>query len=195
MNKGIRLATGEIIGIVNSDDCLYPDALDNVVRQFTGQPDTGFTYGCVDRIDANGNLYGKKVPLSEESIDSRKNRLMPFPHLSLFVAREVYQTVGLFDPSFKVSADYDFALRLLDRDIKGVRMNETVGMFRIEGQSGGLQTFLETRRIHRKHGVSVWLREWNFISSIVKIFTAAILPARVLRYFKQFRKDSVNRLQ
>lgn len=113
MNKGIKMATGDIIGILNSDD-LYDDSdvIKDVVSQFTENK----------KFDL---LYGDLVYVASENTDKvvRKWRSRPYyetffengnvpPHPALFVRREVYEKCGLFNVNFKLAADYDFMLRV-----------------------------------------------------------------------------------
>ena len=113
MNKGIRNSSGEIIGILNSDD-FYTDT--NVIQHVVQQLNT-------QRSDA---LYADLIYVSPEDI-SKKIRTwtagnfiaskflygwMP-PHPTFFVRRKVYDQYGLFNTTFKTAADYELMLRVL----------------------------------------------------------------------------------
>ncbi|MDN3517826.1 glycosyltransferase family 2 protein [Aquisalimonas lutea] len=190
MNKGIGLAMGKIIGLVNADDVIYPSAVADVVDVLTRHPDAGFTCAPVDLASDDGSIYGQVRPLADDELETRMYREMPFPHQGMYVRREVYEELGGFDESYKLSADYDFLLRLLENSVPYVRIESPVGYFRDGGASGGLQTFIETRRIQKKHGLSKWRLEYQFYSSLAKIACCRILPWRVLRSLKKVRKSS-----
>lgn len=113
MNKGIALATGNIIGILNSDD-LYADAtiLTTVANAFKK-----------DKVDiVYGDLFYFKTenpqrPLryykgGEFSLERVKYGLMP-PHPTFFIKKNVYNKYGVFDTAFSLSADFDLILRFL----------------------------------------------------------------------------------
>ena len=116
MNKGLKLATGDVIGILNSDD-LYANnsILNEVMTQFNNDPDLDILYGDlvyvkndnVDKVVRNwiSNPYYKNF---------FENGNVP-PHPSLFVKKSVYEKAGLFDLNFKLAADYEFMLRIFKK--------------------------------------------------------------------------------
>ena len=109
MNKGIKMAQGDIIGILNSDDWYEQDAVKAVVEQFDLDPQVDFVHGEMARYDNQGKLesiYGKKSDWFS-FIDQA-----PFNHPTCFSKKEVYQKVGLFDTRFDTAADYDFMLKV-----------------------------------------------------------------------------------
>ncbi len=113
MNKGIRLATGDIVGILNSDD-IYADesVIENVVEYMTDK-NTDTCYGdlmYVEREDVN------KVIRYWKSDDFYKERFrrgwMP-PHPAFFVKRSIYERYGLLNLDFHLAANYELMLRFL----------------------------------------------------------------------------------
>ena len=58
INKGFRMATGEIIGWLNSDDTYEPDALKTVIQFFSEHPEIDLIYGDCNMIDENDNIIG-----------------------------------------------------------------------------------------------------------------------------------------
>lgn len=113
MNKGISLATGDIIGILNSDD-VYANA------QIVSEVVSIFLAKQVEVV--YGDLFYFKtgfpdVPVrfykgGQFSIKRVKYGLMP-PHPTFFIKREVYEKYGVFDTRYTLSADFDLILRLL----------------------------------------------------------------------------------
>ena len=112
MNKGIRKAKGKIIGIVNSDDWLEPDALFCVNSKFI---EVGHREDC---LYLGGILYHqdsgpKEMPVNLKSF----YRQAPFyimsgvRHPATFVPLKVYEKIGLFNANMRLSADQDFILR------------------------------------------------------------------------------------
>ena len=61
MNKGINLASGDIIGILNSDDYLYEDALEIVKNYFENMPEIDFLFGSVHKYNVKYGFYPKKI--------------------------------------------------------------------------------------------------------------------------------------
>ena len=190
MNRGIRLSLGDIIGLVNADDFLYLHAAETVARKFIESPPLALVYGSIDLINESGEIFGKTFSTAEEEIEKRKFKEIPFPHLSCFLAQYVYQKVGLFDMSFRLSADYDFLLRVIEKSFPRSDAHATLGGFRVGGRSGGIATYLETKKVHRKHGVSCFMVELTFFKSMVKLTAVKVLPLSVVRFIKGFRKKS-----
>lgn len=111
MNKGIAMATGDVIGILNSDDFYSsPDILSKVAESIK---DVDAVYGDIHYV-APENLEKPVRLYSSKGFRRWKMRLGFMPaHPSFYCRRRVYQTYGLFDTSFKVAADFEQLLRLI----------------------------------------------------------------------------------
>lgn len=113
MNKGIKLAHGDVIGILNADD-FYPSdhVLERVQAQFD-DPDVGACYGDLWYVDAD-HLEKPVRRWRAGSFDRGKFYWgwMP-PHPTFFVRREVYDQFGDFNLALGSAADYELMLRLL----------------------------------------------------------------------------------
>jgi glycosyltransferase len=115
MNKGIKLATGDVIGILNSDD-IYNDA--TVIESVANAIMENSVDSCyADLVYIDKNNPDKVIRYWKSCI--YKNGLfrsgwMP-PHPTFFVKREVYEKYGCFNTDFKIAADYELMLRFLER--------------------------------------------------------------------------------
>lgn len=188
MNKGISNATGDIIGIVNSDDLLYPDTCKRVAETFMANPGVAYTYGSVDLIREDGRPCGQFEPIAESEFTSAIYSRMPFPHPSLFLLRRVYQEIGVFNTSYKISADYDFTIRLIRANYNGVKIEGPISVFRLGGMSSGMRAFRENPNMLRNHGVSFSKRYWAYFSSVGKVFLSKVLPQPVIDFYRNSRK-------
>jgi glycosyltransferase involved in cell wall biosynthesis len=113
MNKGLRLAKGDIIGILNSDDIYANEnVIGDVVKVFEGS-DAETCYSdlvYVDRLDTDKVIrYWKAGPYNKELF---KKGWMP-PHPTFFVRKRVYEKYGYFNLDFPLAADYELMLRFL----------------------------------------------------------------------------------
>jgi glycosyltransferase involved in cell wall biosynthesis len=113
MNKGIELATGDVIGVLNSDDLYYNDmVIANVAKRFIEKPDLLMVYGDLVYVNAENTdkIVRKWVskPYSKRFFEYGN---VP-PHPTLFVRKKVYTQYGLFKIKYKLAADYDFMLRV-----------------------------------------------------------------------------------
>ena len=134
MNKGIRLSTGDIIGILNSDDCL---ATTTTVSKIASSIDaeTDGVYGDVNVISRRG---GSKVI---RTISSK--RFKPYmirfgiapPHPSFYIRRESYCKIGGYKSDYKISADFDLIVRMIRGGIRLKRLEECIVTMRNGGTS------------------------------------------------------------
>jgi glycosyltransferase involved in cell wall biosynthesis len=113
MNKGIAMATGDVIGILNSDD-VYVNAqvIATVAKEFSDL-NIQATYADLQYVQQND--LNKIVRTWKTGIFSKKNFYygwMP-PHPTFFVRKEVYEKAGLFDISLRSAADYEMMLRIM----------------------------------------------------------------------------------
>ncbi len=111
MNKGIHLAEGDIIGILNSDDFL---ADSNVLTRIVDALSDGCSeavHGDCDIVDSN-NLSRTVRRYNSSGFRRWKMRLGYMPaHPTFYCRREVYERFGDFDTSFKIASDFDWLLR------------------------------------------------------------------------------------
>lgn len=109
LNKGIGMATGDVIGFLHSDDKLYsPDSIGQIAAAFLTS-ETDVVYG--DLQYCNGDRVIRRWKSNAFNPRALKYGWMP-PHPTVYVRREVYQQVGPYDEWFRISADYDMMLRI-----------------------------------------------------------------------------------
>jgi glycosyltransferase len=136
LNKGIHMATGDVIGFLHSDDIYASDkVISTVVDQFH-QTSADVIYGDLNYVNKNNTKkivrYWKSCPFHPFLL---KKGWMP-PHSTFFAKRELYQRYGVFDTSFRISADYDLMLRFLKtRELNVHYIPEVLIHMRLGGQS------------------------------------------------------------
>ncbi len=114
MNKGISLATGDIIGILNSDDFYDSnEVILSVVKLFQSDPSIDCLYADLAYVDKNklSRVVRKWVSGSFDR-SSFLNGWMP-PHPTFFVRKDLYLKFGDFNVALKTAADYELMLRFL----------------------------------------------------------------------------------
>ena len=189
MNKGIAAASGDIIGFLNADDVLYSHAIEQVVEALGRSEEPGFTGGVVHILSAKGSVIGEITPLPQALRDKRRFIEMPFPHLSVFVDRRIFKAIGGFDQQFALRADYDLLLRMLDQGYRCEVINTPMGGYRQGGQSGGLATFIESRKVHQKHGLGRLQRNAILLRSIIRFYLPRWLPASGVNFIKRYTRS------
>jgi glycosyltransferase involved in cell wall biosynthesis len=113
MNKGIKLATGDIIGILNSDD-LYNDAnvLSDVCREFEEDDKLSILYGDLVYVNADDTTKVVRNWKSKKYYENFFEHGNVPPHPALFVRHHIYSSCGLFNLQYRLASDYDFMLRI-----------------------------------------------------------------------------------
>jgi len=112
MNKGIARSTGDVIGILNSDDFFTSnDVIERMVAAFEQVPDTDIVYGDVHFVKKDD--LGKCVRYYSGRIFTPA--LIRFgyiaPHTSFYIRREVFEKYGVYDPNYRISADFELIAR------------------------------------------------------------------------------------
>lgn len=159
MNKGVKLATGDIVGLLNSDD-LYanPQVISRVVEEFRRR-ETDTVYGDLVYIqDHNMDQVVRYYPGVDFHPNKLKKGMMP-PHPTFFVKRELYENFGLFNTQYKICADFDLMVRLFHKhEVSYSYIPEVMVKMRTGGSSTqGLKSTLtinqEMLQSCRSHGI------------------------------------------
>ena len=115
LNKGIEIATGEVIGFLHADD-FYNDkyVIEKIANIFNTQ-NIDSLYGDLEYVSAsNPEKIIRNWKAGQFSIKELKKGWMP-PHPTFFVKKEVYTKLGVFNLKFRIAADYDLMLRFLGK--------------------------------------------------------------------------------
>lgn len=165
INKGIRMATGDIIGLVHSDDFLYDShVISDIVKRFK-ETEADF-------------LYGDGVFVNEKNINKPVRNWIGGPyyrwkvacgwlplHPTCYIRRDVILREGLYDESFKIAADTDLLVRYLYKaKLKVVYMKRKI----IRMRMGGLSTDSEKRKLMWNEDIRLY-KAHGFWATPVKI--------------------------
>ena len=137
MNKGIQLATGDVIGILNSDDFFeYSSVISDVVNQFKSSPESSLVFGDVIIVEPSNT---QKIVRFYNADKFRTWKLkfgwMP-PHPASFIKRSVYKQVGSYSLDYKIAADYELFVRMLMlHKLSYTRINKVLVRMRVGGLS------------------------------------------------------------
>lgn len=111
INKGIRFATGDIIGIINSDDIFYDDmVVANVAAAFESE-DIDAVYGDVQFFNSYGSVvrYYSSKHFTPELF---RFGFMP-AHPSFYVKKDLFEKFGYYNTDYRIAADYELLIRFL----------------------------------------------------------------------------------
>jgi glycosyltransferase involved in cell wall biosynthesis len=110
LNKGIRIASGDVIGFLHSDDFFEDNnVISNIVNVFNKSKSDG-VYGNLFYVNKNNKVIRKWVSNSFK-MNSLKFGWMP-PHPTIFLKSNIYKKYGCFNTTYRISADYEFILRI-----------------------------------------------------------------------------------
>jgi glycosyltransferase involved in cell wall biosynthesis len=114
INKGIQMATGSIIGILNADDFYANDTvLKMVLNEFEIDPSIDIVYGDLNYVHklSPSKIFRKWV--SKNYYDNFFEDGNDLPHPTMFVRKEVFDKIGNYNTSLKIASDYEWMLRAL----------------------------------------------------------------------------------
>lgn len=127
INKGIKLAGGDIIGIINSDDYYERNIIKSVVDSIKGYD---MVHGRMRFI----NSYGKTIKVYKHKKGIlRKYLSTPFNHPTMFVQKKVYERIGSYNENYTVAADYDFMLRFCRKNLHDNYIDQVISNLRTVG--------------------------------------------------------------
>ena len=173
MNKGIKVATGDIIGILNADD-VYPNrfVIEDVINHFLqNNPDTIF--GDLVYVDSK-DMY--KVVRYWKSGDFDRKKIQygwMLPHPTFFIKKEIYDKYGVYSDKLKSAADYEMMLRLL---YKNRCTTSYLPKILVNMRSGG---YSNESILHRLRGNSEDVMAWRLND---------LDPPKLLRILKPLSK-------
>jgi glycosyltransferase involved in cell wall biosynthesis len=163
MNKGIKLSTGDYIGILNSDDWYCPNILELMAISMIQMPDVDLFHGNIIEITPTIS----KIIYPKTSMNSLIWVGMTYLHPSFFVKRGVYDVI-IFDDNYKIAADYKFLMQAILGNFKLHYINRPITYMSPGGIS---EKFIP--RILEGHNIRIDLNFNKFVvysSTIVRIF-------------------------
>jgi len=146
MNKGIKYATGDLIGIVNSDDYYEHDALDNILQTYDGKK-YEIIYGMLRTLkkDKEVSVYIKNHQWIEEDM---------ITHPTCFVTRDVYEDYGTYSLEYPFSADYEFMLRMSrNHQVTFKPVYKIISNFSLNGASASIYGYIDTLKLKHFYGL------------------------------------------
>lgn len=181
-NKGIRLATGEIIGIINSDDGLCEGALNRLAEEY--EPDVDVYRGNVLLWNKETNKRIVEIPSMHIPYTGLKVNIS---HQGTFVRKDAYDRYGVFNIEYKYSMDLDLLMRFERLGAKFKYIDYTMAYFTMGGLTFTKYTKerrIQTEKILRSHGardIDIWMFR---IIKYSKVLIKEIIPIDFLLKIK-----------
>jgi len=143
MNKGVLMAQGSIIGILNSDDWYSNDAISEIVRT---NKDNNFSVISGRKNKVNSEKQILDTVQNKKDIKKHIHKTMPLNHPATFVHKTIYEDVGDFDIRYKLSADYDFIFRAYNAGAKFLFTDKVIVNMRNTGSTYQLKNIFITAK-------------------------------------------------
>jgi glycosyltransferase involved in cell wall biosynthesis len=184
MNKGIALASGVLVGIINAGDCYTADAVETVVAEYQQRGVTGLYSGdCKSFLNNNKDkwyLYSGRCTLPDRTL----------PHVSTFVPLSIYAQYGLFDTSLRIAADYELLSRFYKNATPLFHIQKTIAIAIAPGIAGNYyKTYMECLTVRLRHHPST-LRSFLITGSeFIKVTGRKILEWLNLWHLIESMKD------
>lgn len=132
MNKGIKMAKGEYLAILNSDDYYSEDAIELSVKAIL-DGDADYSCACTNMIDRESQKILNVWNVNEYSF-AHFYYMMPFNHETMLCKKSVYEDLDYYDwETYDTIADYDFVMKLILNDYKKVLVDSAILYFRMDG--------------------------------------------------------------
>ena len=169
MNKGIKVSTGEIIGIINSGDVYSNNAL-QIINDYFKNDNLDFMFGTVLKKKILHKFEPKKIWWSFNFYPAHSG--------GFFVNKKMHEELGLYDTRYKCSADYDFFYKLIVKNKKKgtiTKKEELISTFDLGGYSSKLSLFE-----HMLEETSIRINNGQNKLIVLLIF--------ILKFFRHFSK-------
>ena len=168
MNKGVQHATGDIVGILNADDLYQNDHVISDVLAVFQEKKVDSVYGDLifvqpDNLEKVVRFYSPK----SFKPDHFKRGDMP-PHPTFFVKKELYEEFGLFDTSFKITADFEIMVRMI---LKGGATYAYLPQTLVKMRVGGVSTSGIKSKVELNKEIKRALEMNGIKSSTAKIYS------------------------
>lgn len=162
INKGIRQATGDIIGLLHSDDVFYAaDTISHIVKRFK-ETNSELVYG--DGVFVSPNDLNKVIRRwISGKYNKKRIKLGWLPlHPTVYIRKCCFEQTGFYDESFKISSDSDFLVRILYKyNFRISYINEYIVRMRMGGASTSFKKaktkWKEDMRMYRNNGFNPFL--------------------------------------
>lgn len=178
MNKGIRLAQGDIIGFLNADDEYLPGAIGAAITLLDQLPEPSFVVGNCRVVDASGATMNVNRPRQLGLAELLSGAEPPWNPAAYFYHRSLHDLIGLYDLEDHYTMDLDFILRAAAR-IPLRYVDQDWGVFRWSEGAKTVEQFNAGKLEERKQ--AVYQRHWRSAPMALQLKALAL---RSLRHVK-----------
>jgi glycosyltransferase len=136
LNKGIALATGDVVGLMHSDDMFAHNRVLSLVADAFAASDVDAVYGDLDYVAADDPRRVIRHWRAGAFVPRLLGRGWMPPHPTMFLRRQIFERLGAYDTSYRIAADYDAVLRWLGPGkVRCAYIPEVLVKMRVGGES------------------------------------------------------------
>ena len=174
MNKGVSMASGELIGIIGSDDWYELEGIKYIANSYKNVQ-SDYIHGNITTYLPLKKTYKTLKAGSEKEMIKR----MSFYHVASFIKKEVYMKLKGYSLNYKICSDYDLVLRIIKNDFVISHVNENITNF----SYGGISTSEVSNALKESHVVRVnngynkYLTAWYYYRALLIYRIKHILSA------------------
>ena len=180
INKGIKRATGDIIGLLHSDDYFASNQVLSTIAEAFEDPNLDIVYADASFFDeGNPKRTIRRFDSSMFEPDTIRNGWMP-AHTTMYMRREVFDRYGLYRTNYKIAADFEFIARVFS---SGHMNSRYVPQVWVMMQSGGISTAGLKSKFILNQEVLRACRENGIKTSYARILSK--YPTKVLEYLRR----------
>ena len=206
MNKGIERASGDVVAILNADDCYRPYALSKVARAFAEHPDWDALFCDVVYVDGKGQEIFRREEARYDYDVLRFGNVGYVIHPTLFVKKAVHDRIGLYRyDKYLNSCDGDLILRLGQHGCRVGHIPQYLVNYRLHehGQSADRRVSENTRReyleIRKEHGfpggvqgrfLEIFAKVKRQLQKLIYRGTIDLVPGRV--FLRKHMRDKTS---
>lgn len=166
-NKGIKASHGNWIMFVGADDVLLPDAIKTYFKMIDQTPDIDkYDYICAHNLFVDKNSKLLKI-IGDRPVWAKMKKNMSAAHVASLHNREnLFETVGLYNLSYKICADYELLIRKKDK-LKYLFVDKNIAAMKAGGMSFSTKAIIEVYKIRKTNhtvplanNLLLFLRDW-----------------------------------
>ena len=169
-NKGIKHATGEIIGIINSDDLLLPGALNEIAEHYSPDIDV-YSGNVLFWNEDSGREFSCKPDIEFEKLKLQYG----VAHPSRFIRKDAYEKYGLYNIEFRYNMDIDLLCRFYREGAKFIHINKDLTKFRMGGTTA--DSIYKKKKDYQMFVKNFGGSEWDFR----RIWMEAIIKYNIIK--------------
>lgn len=192
LNQALAQTSGEIVGIIHSDDMYISDAVEAAVTALNRES-KGWCYGELDYIADDGSfLYRVGIPYSFEKF----SRYMILNHPTMFVRKSLYSELGFFREDLRYAMDYELGLRLSRKEeplfIPKVLARMRFGGTSSQNKGAEIKVAKEVFSIHESYFparkfLNEWIKTWTVLKIRIRYFLNGVSGGKaVVSFLRRF---------